>query len=191
MNKLEQMLLDLKDTSEFMVDLAYTSLLYNNLEIAEEVMFLHTKMDEISQRIQDSIIELAQRSAEDAARVVVAIRLQTSIMSVAGAAKSIADVVLRGLGEHPVIAMSIKDADTTIAIGKVADDSFIVGQTLGDLAFSTQTGMFVIAVKRDRNYIFGPGPHHRVEAGDVMIARGPEDAIDYFKDVCEGSEKSF
>ena len=43
MNKIESMLLELKDTSEFMIDLAYSSLLYNNVEIAEEVEFLEKK----------------------------------------------------------------------------------------------------------------------------------------------------
>ena len=55
MNKVESMLLELKDTSEFMVDLAYSSLLYNNVEIAEEVIFLEGKMDELSIQIQQYI----------------------------------------------------------------------------------------------------------------------------------------
>ena len=53
MNKIETMLLELKDTSEFMVDLAYSSLLYNNSEIAEEVIFLEGRMDELGAAIQE------------------------------------------------------------------------------------------------------------------------------------------
>ena len=53
MNKVESMLLELKDTSEFMVDLAYSSLLYNNVEIAEEVIFLEGKMDDLQRRLDD------------------------------------------------------------------------------------------------------------------------------------------
>ncbi len=37
MDELDLMLLELKDTSELMIDLAYSSLLYNNRDIAEEV----------------------------------------------------------------------------------------------------------------------------------------------------------
>ena len=35
MSKIASMLMELKDTSEMMIDLAYSSLLYDNTEIAE------------------------------------------------------------------------------------------------------------------------------------------------------------
>ena len=40
MSKIASMLMELKDTSEMMIDLAYSSLLYDNTEIAEEVIAL-------------------------------------------------------------------------------------------------------------------------------------------------------
>lgn len=190
MNSLESMLLELKDTSEFMVDLAYSSLLYSNVEIAEEVMFLSETMDELASKIQDTAIELGRNNPGEVARVVVAMRLMASIMHIAKAAKSIADVVLRGLGEHPVLALSIKESERTIAIGKVADNSFLAGKTFGSMRLSSKCGMFVIAIKRDRTYVFGPGKENVIEAGDVLIARGPDDGVAYFKDLCDGTEKS-
>jgi uncharacterized protein with PhoU and TrkA domain len=189
MNEIESMLLELKDTSEFMVDLAYSSLLYNNSEIAEEVIFLSDTMDELSGRIQDTVIELGRNKPEEVAKIAVVLKLQNSIMYIAESAKSIADVVLRGLGEHPVIAMSIKESETTISLGKISPNSVLVGKTFGGICLSTLSGMFVIAIKRDRNYIFGPGKNYRMEAGDVMIATGPEEGVPYFKDLCDGTEK--
>lgn len=189
MNRLETMLLELKDTSEFMVDLAYSSLLYSNTEIAEEVIFLSEAMDELSAKIQDATIELGMSNPEEVAKVAVIVKLQMSIMNIADAAKSIADVVLRGLGEHPVLAMSIKESETTIAVGKVSDDSILVGKTFGEVRLSSLSGMFVIAVKRDKTYIFGPGRGTVIEAGDVMIAKGPEEGVGYFKDLCDGTSK--
>ncbi|UAL07505.1 MAG: potassium channel protein [Candidatus Methanogranum gryphiswaldense] len=189
MNRLELMLLELKDTSEFMVDLAYSSLLYNNTEIAEEVIFLSDTLDELSIKIQDAAIELGKSDPGEVAKIAVVIRLQTSIMCIAEAARSIADVVLRGLGEHPVLAMSIKESETTIAIGKVSEDSVLVGKTFGDVSLSTISGMFVIAFKRDRTYVFGPGRGTVIKAGDVMIAKGPEEGVLYFKNLCDGTER--
>jgi len=189
MNRLEVMLLELKDTSEFMVDLAYSSLLYNNTEIAEEVIFLSDTLDDLSMKIQDAATEVGMSNPEEVAKISVIIRLQTSIMYIAEAARSIADVVLRGLGEHPVLAMSIKESETTIAVGKIANNSVLVGKSFGDVALSTISGMFVIAVKRDRTYIFGPGRGTVMEAGDVLIAKGPEEGVAYFKDLADGTEK--
>ena len=45
MDELDLMLLELKDTSELMIDLAYSSLLYNNREIAEEVFQMEEALD--------------------------------------------------------------------------------------------------------------------------------------------------
>jgi uncharacterized protein with PhoU and TrkA domain len=189
MNRLEEMLLELKDTSEFMVDLAYSSLLYDNSEIAEEVIFLAGTMEELSLKVQETVVEIGMNKPEEIARIVVIIRLQTSIMSIAEAAKSIADVVLRGLGKHPVIAMSIKESETTICLAKVAEDSILSGKTFEELRLSSQCGMFVIAIKRDKEYIFGPGKHTKIEAGDILIAKGPEEGVAAFRDFADGTDK--
>lgn len=189
MNRLETMLLELKDTSEFMVDLAYSSLIYNNAEIAEEVLFLSGTMKELSANIQDAVIEIGMAKPEDVAKVVVAVKLQSSIMNISDAAKGIADVVIRGLGEHPVLAMSIRDSETTITLAKVEEGSQLAGKTFGELRLSTNCGMFAIAIKRDRTYVFGPGRNTTIEAGDILIAKGPEEGASYFRGLADGTER--
>ena len=111
MNRIESMLLELKDTSEYMIDLAYSSLLYNNTDLAEEVEFLERKMDDLSDDIQEAIVNLGKQQPEEIARFSVILRLQMAIEDIANAAASIADVVLRGLGNHPVIQMSIQEPE--------------------------------------------------------------------------------
>lgn len=189
MNKLETMLLELKDKSEFMVDLAYSSLLYNNIEIAEEVIFLSESLEDLSNKIQDAAIESGMNDAQEVAKIAVILRLENSIMYISEAARSIADVVLRGLGEHPVIAMSIRESETTICLGKVGKDSILKEKTFGDLRLSSHCGMFVIAIKRDRTYIFGPGKYTKIEEGDILIAKGPEEGVAFFKGLSDGSEQ--
>ena len=191
MNRLESMLLDLKDTSEFMIDLAYSSLLYNNSEIAEEVVFLEKRMDELSGQIQDMTVSLGKENPEEIARFLVILRLQMAIEDIADAAASIADVVLRGLGQHPVIQMSIQESEVTIEMAKVSDDSIMAEKSLGEMRLSTHCGMFVIAIKRNNMYIYGPGKDTVIKAGDTLIARGPEEGADFFLGLAEGSEKEF
>ena len=69
---LEEMILEIKDTSELMVDLAYSSLLYNNREIAEEVFILQERMEEIGDEIQRSAIQevLNDRDAYKALQII-------------------------------------------------------------------------------------------------------------------------
>ena len=50
--------------------------------------------------------------------------------------------------------------------------------------------MFVIAIRRGDDYIFGPGEGTSMEAGDILIARGPDEGVAYFKDLADGTEKS-
>lgn len=188
MNKVESMLLELKDTSEFMVDLAYSSLLYNNTEIAEEVIFLEGKMDELSEQIQTYIEHLGKEQPEEIAKFSFVLRLQMAIEDIANAAASIADVVLRGLGDHPVIQMSIQESEVTIERATVSEKSVLAGKKLGEIALGSHTGMYIIAIKRGNQYIYGPGKNDRIEVGDIIIARGPEEGADFFIDLANGDE---
>ena len=188
MNKVESMLLELKDTSEFMVDLAYSSLLYNNVEIAEEVIFLEGKMDELCIQIQQYIENVGREHPEEVAKFTFVLRLQMAIEDIANAAASIADVVLRGLGEHPVIQMSIQESEATIEMATVTEESILVGKTLGQLALGSHTGMYIIAIKRGSQYIYGPSKDTVILAGDSLIAKGPEESADFFLDLAEGLE---
>lgn len=189
MNKIESMLLELKDTSEFMIDLAYSSLLYNNSEIAEEVEFLEKKMDELSADIQEAIVNLGMQQPQEIARFSVILRLQMAIEDIANAAASIADVVLRGLGDHPVIQMSIQESDVTIEKAEIAPNSILKDKSLGELRLGSHCGMYVIAIKRGDMFIYNPGRDEVLREGDMLIANGPDDAADFFIGLADGSEK--
>ena len=191
MNKIETMLLELKDTSEFMVDLAYSSLLYNNSEIAEEVIFLEGRMDELGAAIQEQLLNVAKDNPDVVAKFSVTLRLQMAAEEIANAAASIADVVLRGLGEHPVIQMSIQESEVTIERATVSDDSILVGKKFGDIRLGSISGMYVIAIKRGNQFIYGPDKFTTINAGDVLIARGPEESADYFMDLATGEAREF
>lgn len=191
MNKIETMLLELKDTSEFMVDLAYSSLLYNNSEIAEEVIFLEGRMDELGAAIQEQLLNVAKDNPDVVAKFSVILRLQMAAEEIANAAASIADVVLRGLGEHPVIQMSIQESEVTIERATVSDDSILVGKKFGDIRLGSISGMYVIAIKRGNQFVYGPDKFTTINAGDVLIARGPEESADYFMDLATGEAREF
>ncbi len=191
MNKIETMLLELKDTSEFMVDLAYSSLLYNNSEIAEEVIFLEGRMDELGAEIQEQLLNVAKDKPDVVAKFSVILRLQMAAEEIANAAASIADVVLRGLGEHPVIQMSIQESEVTIERATVSERSILVGKTFGEIRLGSISGMYVLAIKRGNQFIYGPNKFTVINAGDVLIARGPEESADYFIDLATGEAREF
>jgi uncharacterized protein with PhoU and TrkA domain len=188
MDELEEMLLELKDTSELMIDLAYSSLLYNNKEIAEEVQQMEETLDDLANRIQRQAIMRAAKDG-DADKAFILVKMAASVEEISDAAMQIADVVLRGVEPHPVISLSIRDADSIISRAQVQVGSDLVDQTLGDLKLASTSGMWVVAIKRDRRYIYGPDADTKILPEDMLIVRGPADGEDYFRDIASGAEK--
>ena len=84
--------------------------------------------------------------------------------------------------------MSIQESEATIEMATVSEESILVGKTLGQLALGSHTGMYIIAIKRGSQYIYGPSRETVIEAGDVLIAKGPEESADFFLDLAEGKE---
>lgn len=184
---LEEMILEIKDTSELMVDLAYSSLLYNNREIAEEVFILQERMEEIGDEIQRSAIQevLNDRDSYKALQI---IKMVHSVQEISYAATKIAGVVRFELPTHPVVQLSLRESEVIITSAVVDENSDLADTTLGAIKLATNTGMRVIAIKRGRKYIYGPDMHSSIKAGDLLFASGPEDGEEYFKDLAEGKE---
>ncbi len=173
--EIEEILLEMKDTSELMVDLAYSALLYDNEEIAQHVIELEGRVDEWDQEVQKRAVERAIQD-KDVEKALVFIRLADSIETVADGAVEIADVVLRDIEPHPVVAAALQESDTAIATVTVPTGSPATGQTLGEMKIASETGMWVIAIRRGDTWIYGPDENTLVEQGDLLIARGPMEA---------------
>jgi len=188
MDRLDEMLLELKDTSELMIDLAYSSLLYNNKEIAEEVVLMEEMLDELANDIQRRAIVRAMDD-RDEGKAFAIIKLAVAVEEISDAAMQIATVTIQEDEPHPVIRLSIKDADTTITRAEIRPGSDLAGKSLGKMRLASQSGMWVVAVKRERKYLYGPDKNVVLQVGDVVIARGPPEAEQYFQDICDGKER--
>ncbi len=182
------MLIEMKNISELMIDLAYSSLIYNNKEIAEEVKYLEEKIDETYYRIQEEAVKQAV-DEKNPTKALIIIRLATSIEAISDSATQIADVVLRNIEPHPIIRESIRESDITIVLGKVQDNSVLVNKTLGKLNLASETGMWVIAIKRDKKWLFGPTENTTIKGGDILIVKGPIESVEHFQNLCKGTDK--
>ncbi len=169
---IEALFLELKDTSELMIDLAYSALLYDNEDIAKEVLVLEEVVDKLNYNIQRNafLVSLEDKKVDKAMAM---IRLAYSIEAIADAATEIADVVLRDIEPHPVIKMSVMDSDVIITRTPVSQGSPLANKTLGQTRLMTDTGMWVTAIKRGNSWIYGPDENTTIKKGDVLFARGP------------------
>ncbi len=188
MVEIRKMLIEMKNISELMLDLAYSSVLYNLQDVAEEVVYLEERIDKLNAEVQIKAVEMAIND-KNAAKAVAMIRLAYYIENIADAAVMVAKTVLDGGSVHPVLRKSFEESEVTIVMQRVSPNSILAGKTLGEIKLASETGMWVIAVRRGDRWIFGPTEHTKIMPGDVLIARGHPEGVEHFINICEGRER--
>jgi len=170
---IKDILIEMKNMSELMVDLAYSALLFNSKDAAEEVIKLENKINRLNYQIKRESL-LAARTVEDAEKLTALLEVGEATETIADSAKDIADLVLKGIRPHPVFKMVIEEAEEMIKRVKIAEGSELADKSLGELLLATRTGMTVIAVRRNESWIYGPDKNTILAAGDTLIAKGNE-----------------
>lgn len=161
---------ELKDTSELMIDLAYSSLLLNSKELAEEVQRLEEYVDKLHTDFELLVLSSGFKK-EEAKGFLGLIRLGVVTEKIADAAAEIAEVVLREIEPHPVLKLTIEEAKETVTYIKVSENSPLVNKTLRDAKLHEETGMWVLAIKRGEKCI-RPKPETKIQVNDILIASG-------------------
>ncbi|MDW8048293.1 MAG: TrkA C-terminal domain-containing protein [Nitrososphaerota archaeon] len=163
-------LVELKDTCELMIDLAYSSLILNSPELAEEVQKLEEHMDNLHTEFEFLVLENITRP-EESRDFLGLIRLGVVTEKIADAAAKIAEVVLRGLKPHPVLSLVIDEAEETVKRVKVTKDSPLAGKTLREAKIPEETGMWILVIKRGEKWL-RPKSDTIISPGDILIASG-------------------
>ncbi len=182
----EDIVLEIKDKSELMVDLAYSSILYDNNTIAEEVYELEDLVDNLYQDIQEQTLEQVKQKKLEINDALTVLRLAECGEKISDAAQEIADVELRDVELHPILKMSIRESDIVFSRVKVEPSSVLCGKTLGKLKLASEAGMMVIAIRRDNRWFYGPTKYSNIRAGDILFAKGPEDGEKHLIELAKG-----
>ena len=181
-------LTEMKDVSEVMIDLAYSSALFNSDELAEEVMELEKRVDYLDYII-DMNVMLAARDAEDAEHLTAVTTVAAATNKISDAAADIAAIVLKNIGIHPIVRKAFEQVEERLARAIVKPDSILIKKTLGDLELAAKIGVDVIAIRRRREWKIDPEDKEKILEGDVLIARGAPHGIDELKDLASGKLK--
>jgi uncharacterized protein with PhoU and TrkA domain len=172
----KELLIELKDASELMVDLAYAAVFFNEEKLAREVGRLDERMTHQLRRLR-TIAMLAARSPEDAESMAGVLWIADAIERIGDAASDIARVVAARLGIPDALRYDLRHADEMTARVKVRADAPAGGRTLRDLSLPTETGMWVMAIRSGIDWRFDPGPDDVVSEHDVLLIRGPEEGV--------------
>jgi len=173
----KELLVELKDASELMVDLAYAAVFFNEEKLAQEVERLEQRMSDHLRQLRIMAM-LAARSPEDAEGMAGVLWIADAIEGVGDAASDIARVVAARLGIPDALRKDLRHADEMTARVRLRDDAPAAGRTLRDLSLPTESGMWVMAIRSGMDWRFDPGPDDVVSAGDVLLVRGPEEGVD-------------
>ena len=179
-------LVELKNTSELSIDLAYSALLLNNVDLAEEVQQLHQRIENLDIDLEQLLLS-CQFQGEDARGLISLVRMGIATERISLAAAKIAQVVLRGIEPHPVLGMMIQAADETVDRISVPSGSPLIGKSLKEAQLPEETGWWVLAIKRGDKWV-RPKAATVVKEGDLVIASGYADGEEDFKQVVTGKQ---
>jgi uncharacterized protein with PhoU and TrkA domain len=132
---------------------------------------------------------MSARNQEDAEDLVAMIHIAHAAENMSDSAKNIVEVVLRGEGDHPILRGMVSEAEETITKVKVNPSSILCNKSLGELQLGTNTGMYVIAIKRGKRWAYRPKKNRRIKDGDLLIAVGPKEGADIIAKLSDGTLK--
>lgn len=175
-----------KDATELMLDLAFASVFLNEEKLAREVLRLEDRMDDAVRELRIMCM-LATRSPEDAEQLSGVLALVNAMEAIADASEDIARVTLANLGVPAALRDDLRYADEVTARIKIRKGSEMIGATLRDLALPAQTGMWVIALRREVAYEHGPSADTTLLRGDVLFMQGPAEGVDLVRQMAGAS----
>jgi uncharacterized protein with PhoU and TrkA domain len=179
------LLVEMKNLSELMIDLAYSAALFNDKELAEDVIELESRIDTLAYLL-DMEIMIAARDAEDAETLIGVSTVASAADKISDAAADIAAIVTRNIGIHPIIGEIFEKVEERLMKATVKEGSVIIGQRIDDLDLAARMGVDIIAIRRNKDWILDPDENARVFLGDILITRGAPTGIKEFKDIAEG-----
>jgi uncharacterized protein with PhoU and TrkA domain len=179
------LLVEMKNLSELMIDLAYSAALFNDKELAEDVIELESRIDTLAYLL-DMEIMIAARDAEDAETLIGVSTVAAAADKISDAAADIAAIVTRNIGIHPIIGEIFEKVEERLMKATVKEGSVIIGKRIDELDLAARMGVDIIAIRRNKDWILDPGETTRVFLGDILITRGAPMGIKEFKDLAEG-----
>jgi len=180
------LLVEIKDLSELMIDLAYSSALFNSKELAEEVLELEEHVDTLAYLLGMNVM-IAVRDAQDAELLVSTSVVASAAEKISDAAADIATIVIQNIGIHPIVRQAFEKVEEHLVRAKIKPDSSLVGTLLGELELAASIGVDIIAIRRNRERIINPNEMVKLGKCDILIARGAPHGIEELRKLAEGS----
>jgi uncharacterized protein with PhoU and TrkA domain len=176
------MLSESKDLSELMVDLAYAALYFGDPDMAEEVDGLEDRMSELVHEMR-AVSVLAARHPKEAEAMASVLQVISSIERIGNAAVDIARIVTHRLGIPRELVADLSNAEEVSHRVRIREGSHLARRPLAALELPVQTGMRVMAIRRERDWITDVDGDAICLPGDVIFLRGSPAGISRLREL--------
>lgn len=176
-------LVEMKNISEVAVGLAYSALVLRDLGLAAEVNHLEDRLDEMKERLELWVLRAASELI-DPSGLRGLMHLAQAAEEIGDAAQQMVWLVEQGEELHPILAMALGEADEVVVRVPVGRGSAADGASLAQLRLETETGFYLMAIRRGGRYFYRPRKAVVLAAGDELIATGPDEGHALLAQLC-------
>ncbi|MEE9592624.1 MAG: TrkA C-terminal domain-containing protein [Thermoplasmata archaeon] len=183
----KDLLVEMKDISEHIVDLAYAAVVFDSDDLAAEVRALEERMDYLRYQMR-MIALMASRTKEDAEQLAGILQVASAAEAISNGAGDIVDLLEQRIEARPFLPFVLGEADEKLRAVHVEAGSTVTGRAIGDLRVESETGMRIIALRRGRKWIYDPEGEAILRGGDLLVLRGTEDGFQRLAQYARGEE---
>jgi uncharacterized protein with PhoU and TrkA domain len=176
-------LVEMKNVSEVAVGLAYSALVLRDQGLAAEVNHLEDRLDEMKERLETWVLRSASEQL-DPSPLRGLLHLAQAAEEIGDAAQQMVWLVEQGEELHPILALGIGEAEEVVVRVPVDAGAATDGRRLGELNLETETGFYLLAIRRGGRYFYRPRRDVVVRAGDELIATGPPEGHALLAQLC-------
>jgi uncharacterized protein with PhoU and TrkA domain len=176
-------LVEMKNISEVAVGLAYSALKLRDHGLAAEVSHLEDRLDDMQERLETWVLRGAHDHV-DPSPLRGLLHLSRAAEEIGDAAQQMVWLVEQGEELHPILNIALGEAEEVVVRVPVGPGSRADGASLAQLHLETETGFYLLAIRRDRQYIYRPRKDVVLRAGDELIATGPDEGHVLLAEIC-------
>ncbi len=176
-------LVEMKNISEVAVGLAYSALVLRDQGLAAEVNHLEDRLDEMKERLELWVLRGAQEHLDPSALRGL-LHLAQAAEEIGDAAQQLVWLVEEGEELHPILAIALGHAEEVVVRVPVAAGARADGSSLQSLCMETETGFYLLAIRRGGRYLYRPRAGVVLQAGDDLIATGPDEGHALLAELC-------
>ncbi|MBD3256011.1 MAG: hypothetical protein GF383_13025 [Candidatus Lokiarchaeota archaeon] len=180
-NHIKKDYVKITDISETMTELALAALLFNNAELAEDVLEMEELMDGLNISLEKDLLEFAGE-IENNRDLTGIMRIVFSCELIADAAANIAESILKGFKPHRILQKAVEETSEIVVREVLSEDSFFKGKTYSELQDRRyKRGFHIIALKREDKWIYSFKPDFVLQQGDLVIGLGPKETVEQWR----------